>query len=334
MGCGRVYIWCQVNYLLSSNNHTKDYMKNKNIDAPLLETFLAHRTPATTAMYHSVIKAFTSYNSHNICSRNNSKQDSSKSRQITTNQSNISITNQQLISIFKKQKVDTLLSYTTYMKKNKKSYDCIRQHLTKLKAFNQYLIDNELVTNDPFRIVLKRIPKQKVPLRPTKLLDFEKAQSIIENTDDLKWKAIFSLMIYTGMRRSEVVKLNRADVSSSYSHLTLRETKTGGNRIQPLPEKASKALKEYMTANDHHNLPQLFSSANIKRMSVDTLYRRYTTTFNAAPHSARATVVTKLLLNEVDPKVIADYVGHSNTYMQQKYDKRDNQSSKALRFMV
>lgn len=313
-------------------------MKNKNIDAPLLETFLAHRTPATTAMYHSVIKAFTSYTNHNISSRNKSRplEDSrNNSKQIATNIcSSFSITNQQLISIFKKQKVDTLLSYTTYMKKNKKSYDCIRQHLTKLKAFNQYLIDNELVTNDPFRIVLKRIPKQKVPLRPTKLLDFEKAQSIIENTNDLKWKAIFSLMIYTGMRRSEVVKLNRADVVSDYTNLTLRETKTGGNRIQPLPEKASKALKEYMTTNDHHNLPQLFSSCNIKRMSVGTLYRRYTATFNAAPHSARATVVTKLLLNEVDPKVIADYVGHSNTYMQQKYDKRDNQSSKALGFMV
>lgn len=309
-------------------------MNNKTIDAPLLETFLAHRTPATTAMYHSVIKAFTSYVNPNISSRNNSKQDSSKSLQTTTNQSNISITNQQLVSIFKKQKVDTLLSYTTYMKKNKKSYDCIRQHLTKLKAFNQYLIDNELISNDPFRIVLKRIPKQKVPLRPTKLLDFEKAQNIIENTNDLKWKAIFSLMIYTGMRRSEVIKLNRADVSKDYKHLTLRETKTGGNRIQPLPEKASKALEEYMTTNNHYNLPQLFSSSNIKRMSVDTLYRRYKETFGAAPHSSRATVVTKLLLNNVDPKVIADYVGHSNNYMQQKYDKRDNQSSEAIRFMI
>ncbi len=312
-------------------------MKNKMHNEPLLETFLAHRTPATTAMYHSVIKAFTHYALPNICSRNKS-QPLEDSRNLLkkgiVSKDFSTYSNKQLISLFKKQKVGTLLAYTTHMKKNKKSYDCIRQHLIKLKAFNQYLIDNELISNDPFRIVLKRIPKQKVPLRPTKLLDFEKAQSILENMTDTKWKAMFSLMIYTGMRRSEVIKLNRADVSPTYTHLTLRETKTGGNRTQPLPEKASKALEEYMTANNHYNLPQLFSSANIKRMSVDTLYRRYKETFGAAPHSSRATVVTKLLLNNVDPKVIADYVGHSNNYMQQKYDKRDNQSSEAIRFMI
>lgn len=68
--------------------------------------------------------------------------------------------------------------------------------------------------------------------------------------DGLTYSTLFGLLVVTGMRISEAVSLERADVDVPAAVLTIRRTKFGKSRVVPLDASAVDALSHYATRRD------------------------------------------------------------------------------------
>jgi integrase len=66
------------------------------------------------------------------------------------------------------------------------------------------------------------------------------------------YSCVFGLLAVTGLRISEVVRLERADVDFEESMLIVRKSKFGKTRLVPLHSSAIGELAGYATARDAH----------------------------------------------------------------------------------
>lgn len=201
----------------------------------------------------------------------------------------------------------------------------LRQHLKQLSSFAEYLIDVGVLTKNIFPAGVRRLPRSKVKANPTKYIDTSEVIRLLENETDLKWKAAMSLLFYTGMRRSELLKIDVSDVASDCSFIILRDTKNGTDRKQPVPEVVRPILRQHL-ASLNFMVPQVFRGNNAERMSKSMLYRYFKKHFGVGTHSARATVVTNLLRMGCDKKAIAEVVGHSSIHQIDTYDRQPSRA--------
>ncbi len=80
------------------------------------------------------------------------------------------------------------------------------------------------------------------------LLDTTKGRSLIDRRD----RAMFRILIDTGLRRGELVGLTVGDVDLDHSALVVRRSKTGKGRIVPIGTKAVEALDRYLRVRGTH----------------------------------------------------------------------------------
>lgn len=87
----------------------------------------------------------------------------------------------------------------------------------------------------------------------------------------LTMECLIGLLAATGLRLSEAIHLERADVDLDAGMLTIRGTKFGKNRLVPLHPSALKALRNYAASRDRCVLvprhPQFFIGARGARFS-------------------------------------------------------------------
>jgi integrase len=90
-----------------------------------------------------------------------------------------------------------------------------------------------------------------------------KATSQLEPTDGLRpvtFKYLLGLLISTGLRISEAIKLKNHDVDLIKGILTIRETKAHKSRYVPLHPTTVNALKKYVLIRDKRVIPELNST--------------------------------------------------------------------------
>jgi integrase/recombinase XerC len=137
----------------------------------------------------------------------------------------------------------------------------------------------------------------------------------------LRNRALVELVYSAGLRASEAVGLDLADVDFDREQLHLRG-KGGKERIVPLGEEAGHLLARYL----HEARPQLlrgaqnavFVSARGKRLDTSTLRRVF-----AHPHRLRHAFATHLLEGGADLRTIQELLGHSSLSTTQLYSHVD-----------
>jgi site-specific recombinase XerD len=137
----------------------------------------------------------------------------------------------------------------------------------------------------------------------------------------LRNQALVELVYSAGLRASEAVGLDLADVDFDREQLHLRG-KGGKERIVPLGEEAGHLLARYL----HEARPQLlrgaenavFVSARGKRLDTSTLRRVF-----AHPHRLRHAFATHLLEGGADLRTIQELLGHSSLSTTQLYSHVD-----------
>lgn len=77
------------------------------------------------------------------------------------------------------------------------------------------------------------------------VLSKEEIQAILRSTENLKHKAMLSLIYSCGLRRSELLSLKMADVDSKRHVLLIKQAKGNKDRIAPLSEKVIQLLRNY-----------------------------------------------------------------------------------------
>lgn len=212
-----------------------------------------------------------------------------------------------------------------------------------LRGIYDYLLEDGLVKQNPFSKSLMVPPKNSKPeKRKPQLVPFDSVNKIIQGCKTLKEKAILSLLFGGGLRRSEVADLRISDCEFFKDDLlvTLRKPKSGHEQTQSIPIWAANAVRDLIQQAIDNGL----SSSNYLipgkagRIGDTTIYRIFRRCLKRAglkgsfsPHSARATAITKLLSDGVDPRAVQEFARHSDFYVTQRYDLREGLGMRAAK---
>lgn len=208
-------------------------------------------------------------------------------------------------------------------------------HLIALRSWLHWFQDTNIKSLDPSRVRLPKITRKQV----TFLYDQE-IEEILDEIDDSKIagqrdRAIIELLFSTGLRVSELAKLNRSDVNLEKREFLVRG-KGGKDRPVFLTEEAANSLANYLENRDD-NLPAMFlnysrnqgqvdQSGDFRRLTpraIQNLVSKYSKlagiTKKVTPHTLRHSFATDLLMNGADIRAVQNMLGHSSITTTQIY---------------
>ncbi len=258
------------------------------------------------------------------------------------------------------------LSEATYVRKNvthKLSSKTVLEHHRLLHSMLQQAVYWQMIPYNPASRV--RPPKAKKP----NINFYDDAQTIalikaLEG-EELKFRVIILLTIFTGLRRGEVLGLEWQDINFKNSSLTVRQasqyvssigiytkdpkTETS-NRIISIPESIIKLLKEYKREQLKNRLrlgdkwietDRLFVQWNGAPMHPDTItrwFRQFLEDKNLPHitfHGLRHTHATLLISQGLDVRTVSNRLGHAQTsttlnFYAHAFAKMDREASDKL----
>ena len=140
---------------------------------------------------------------------------------------------------------------------------------------------------------------------------------------------MLELLYATGIRVSELIRLEMSDVNLAMGYINCRDTDS--ERVIPFGSQAKKALQQYMhTVRDGFLKGQesevLFTNCSGKPMSRQGFWKvlkHYAQTAgiekDITPHTMRHSFAAHLIQNGADLKSVEDMLGHSDISTTQMY---------------
>lgn len=229
------------------------------------------------------------------------------------------------------EKIDrnTLRSFIAHLNEKGHNKRTIIRKVASLKSFFKFLQQQQLIMLNPAEDLESPKLEKSIPTS----LNFDDVKRLFEQPDTTSYlgmrdRVIMELLYSSGLRVSELVALNRADIDFEQMLIKLLG-KGKKERIVPLTESCTVWLKTYLEHPerlldiDGHNSEQdkeaVFLNRHGHRLttrSVDRNFDRYMTASGLAgkvtPHTIRHTIATHWLENGMDLKTIQELLGHSS----------------------
>lgn len=142
-----------------------------------------------------------------------------------------------------------------------------------------------------------------------------------ERSKNLRNIALVYLFLYTGLRVSELVALNKQDITVSERKglLKVKKGKRSVEREVPIPLEARLHLQEYLNQRED-SLEELFLSNYKKRISIRSV-QRVLQKYGTHPHQLRHTYCRTLVNAGIDISTVADLAGHTDINITRRYSK-------------
>jgi site-specific recombinase XerD len=135
---------------------------------------------------------------------------------------------------------------------------------------------------------------------------------------DVRNRAMLELAYGSGLRRSEIVRLNIADVD--LAAMIGRVTGKGGKvRIVPLTHAACEAMRQYLRRRKAACGPLFVAHPNETRLTPFSLNAIFRKTGGIRPHLYRHACATHMLKNGCDIRIIQELLGHQYLTTTQVY---------------
>ena len=199
----------------------------------------------------------------------------------------------------------------------------VNRKLSSLRSFYRFLLKRKVVSVDPMVKVVG--PKKKKPLPSfvrekdmDRLLDESLYDEGFEGCRD---RAILEMFYATGMRRSELIGLDVADVDLS-AKLIKVTGKRNKQRLIPFGDELAEGLLEYIKVRNETLLQgaeAFFVLKNGERMYPEAVYRlvrRYlsgvVTLKKRSPHVLRHTFATAMLNGKAELRAVKELLGHES----------------------
>ena len=133
--------------------------------------------------------------------------------------------------------------------KNWKSSTFISHH-KRLNVFFKWALDREFIATNPFDKIEKPRLEKKLPTRLTKqqaLLVIDAAANLEYSSPFLRARnhAIFSMFLYCGLRKGELLKLKTTDIDLQNLSIHIRQGKGNKDRVVPIPFTLRNTLVRY-----------------------------------------------------------------------------------------
>jgi len=253
-----------------------------------------------------------------------------------------------------------LIAYKDFLLQEGLQHTTIDRHLSTLRSFFQWLVDEAIIEKSPATQVRFLSPK-----RVSKTLGFtnQEVLSMLSAPDfhtrtGALHRAILAVLFYCGLRRSELcaIRLNQWQQERGHSILRL-QGKGNRERVVVLPPVVVKGLEHYLkiTGRVRENEGERFLflpvKDRLKRSSVGLdkpldpsmifyIVRRCAklsgVQSKVSPHSCRATAISNARDHQVTDRAIQEFAGWTSPSMLTHYDKRrtaiDQSASLAIQY--
>lgn len=214
----------------------------------------------------------------------------------------------------------------------------VNRKLSSLRAYYRYLLRKKVISVSPMQGV--NGPKKAKPLpqfvRETDMERMLSTTGMGNSWQEAREHAILQLFYETGIRLSELIGLNDADVD--FGRMTIKVTgKRNKQRFVPIGQGMADSLKLYMEARDAElpslnfqpsalNPQPLFVTDKGGRVYSNWVYRlvrknlsQVVTFEKKSPHVLRHTFATAMLNNEADLSAVKELMGHASVSTTQIY---------------
>jgi site-specific recombinase XerD len=185
------------------------------------------------------------------------------------------------------------------------------------------------------------IPAKRFDRRTVSYLTSEESLALIDAAPQDRWegrrdRAMLTLAIHAGLRVSELIAVNCADVAVGIGAHVRVEGKGRKQRAVPLTKDAQAVLGVWLGERGGEPDDPLFTTRTGRRLTRDAVERRVATHVATAarrcpslvgkrvhPHVLRHSCAMSLLQARVDSTVIALWLGHADTSSTQQYIHAD-----------
>ncbi len=229
----------------------------------------------------------------------------------------------------------------------------VNRKLSSLRSFYRYMLQEEILTVDPFHLIRGLKKPKLLPVVMTveevkKLLEIPErhwsTQPERKNSygrhDDAEFlgtrdHAILEIIYSGGLRISEAIGLDMQDIHFK-EHLFLVRGKGKKERFCMMGRPAQEALARYLACREKAGLGEatapgaIFVNTQGKRLTTRTVQRAFETYVAEAglpaevtPHKLRHSFATHLLAAGADLKTVQEMLGHANLATTQIYTHLD-----------
>jgi site-specific recombinase XerD len=220
-------------------------------------------------------------------------------------------------------------------------------HIIALRAFLRYLIvQRDIDTISPEKIEL---PKQQT--RSVDFLNIDQVERLLDSPDisddiALRDKAILETLFSTGLRVSELVKLNRDSINLNRKEFGVRG-KGGKLRVIFLSDSAAEWIERYLKRRNDKYKPLFIrqdrgskasgmtsESMRLTVRSVQKIVSKYAKNaglpLDVTPHTLRHSFATDLLISGADLRAVQEMLGHESIRTTQIYTHITNRHLKEI----
>lgn len=175
-------------------------------------------------------------------------------------------------------------------------------------------------------VAVKTAPK-KLPYVPTET-ELKKYYEVVWQTKNMQDMLIIKTLLYTGIRVSELIRLNIEDIDFDRCQIRITAGKGKKDRIVPFPKSFRETLAMHVSNVSKNNQISLFESS-WKRPYSDRGIRRMLEKYSEiagmshtiSPHKLRHFLFTWLKTQGVDDALIQPYSGHETRASLEVYSK-------------
>ena len=194
-----------------------------------------------------------------------------------------------------------------------------------IKGFFDYLERIHQIKQNPFTLKLKS-PKHQERI----ILTQDEIKTLYQNAKTLEETIILHLCYGCGLRRSEVVNLNKKDIDLDKKLLYVRQGKNKKRRVMPITESIAEDFKMYFLETQNNENESFLIDKKRNRMSGNIIYQTFKNLLkrsevinqnNFCLHSLRHSIATHLLENEMNVEMVRDFLGHSQLSTTQVYTR-------------
>lgn len=183
----------------------------------------------------------------------------------------------------------------------------------------------------------KGIERPKNPRILPHVLSKEEVKAILQAHQNLKHRAMLSLIYACGLRRSELLNLKVGDIDSKRGMLLIRQAKGRKDRMVPISEKILELLREYyryakpkvyLFEGDKNG--EKYSETSLQKVLKNAV-RKSGINKQVTLHWLRHSYATHLLENGTDLRYIQELLGHNSSRTTEIYTHVTDNSLKKIK---
>lgn len=232
--------------------------------------------------------------------------------------------------------------YIMSLKRKDFAKKTIQRHITCLKMFHKWLVDEGLAYENPCKLISNVKLDKKIP----EVLSIEEVDKMISSIDTTDYigkrnKAILEVLYGSALRVSELTDLKISNIHMNAKYIQVIG-KGNKERIVPMGEEEIIALRDYieesrpiLSKNKNSNVLFLnYQSNPISRVSIFKIIKEIALKCNItkeiSPHTLRHSCATHLLQNGVDLRIVQELLGHEDISTTEIYTHIDKSHLKEV----